>query len=111
MSNTEKLKTAGLNADGTSRLSVTKKKKSKSRWIVPAIIGGAALFAGIGGMGASSGQGFLSSLFGAGKKAAGTVGSSIGSFFSGGSSSLAIALPAINPLVDKGNLGKQQQKL
>lgn len=42
MSNTEKLKTAGLNADGTSRLSVTKKKKSKSRWIVPAIIGGAA---------------------------------------------------------------------
>lgn len=86
MSNTEKLKTAGLNADGTSRLSVTKKKKSKSRWIVPAIIGGAALFAGIGGMGASSGQGFLSSLFGAGKKAAGTIGSSIGSFFSGGSS-------------------------
>jgi hypothetical protein len=74
MSNTEKLKTAGLNADGTSRLSVTKKKKSKSRWIVPAIIGGAALFAGIGGMGASSGQGFLSSLFGAGKKAAGTKG-------------------------------------
>jgi hypothetical protein len=86
MSNTEKLKTAGLNADGTSRLSVTKKKKSKSRWIVPAIIGGAALFAGIGGMGASSGQGFLSSLFGAGKKAAGTVGSSIGKFFTGGSS-------------------------
>jgi hypothetical protein len=91
MSNTEKLKTAGLNADGTSRLSVTKKKKSKSRWIVPAIIGGAALFAGIGGMGASSGQGFMSSLFSAGKKAAGSLGSSIGSFFSGGSSSAALS--------------------
>ena len=104
MSNTEKLKTAGLNADGTSRLSVTKKKKSKSRWIVPAIIGGAALFAGIGGMGASSGQGFLSSLLGAGKKAAGTVGSSIGKFFTGGSSSSA-AVTAINPLVDRGALG------
>lgn len=103
MSNTEKLKTAGLNADGTSRLSVTKKKKSKSRWIVPAIIGGAALFAGIGGMGASSGQGFMSSLFSAGKKAAGTVGSSIGSLFSGGSSSEA--LTAINPSISRGALG------
>tara|TARA_Y100000385_G_scaffold13619_1_gene13914 strand:- start:33414 stop:34154 length:741 start_codon:yes stop_codon:yes gene_type:complete len=103
MSNTEKLKTAGLNADGTSRLSVTKKKKSKSRWIVPAIIGGAALFAGIGGMGASSGQGFLSSLLGTGKKAAGTIGSSISSFFSGGSSSEA--LTAINPSISKGALG------
>lgn len=104
MSNTERLKTAGLNADGTSRLSVTKKKKSKSRWIVPAIIGGAALFAGIGGMGASSGQGFLSSIFGAGKKAAGTVGSSIGKFFTGGSSSSA-ALTAINPSISRGALG------
>ena len=103
MSNTEKLKTAGLNADGTSRLSVTKKKKSKSRWIVPAIIGGAALFAGIGGMGASSGQGFMSSLLGAGKKAAGTVGSSIGKFFTGGSSSEA--LTAINPSISRGALG------
>jgi hypothetical protein len=103
MSNTEKLKTAGLNADGTSRLSVTKKKKSKSRWIVPAIIGGAALFAGIGGMGASSGQGFMSSLFSAGKKAAGSLGSSIGSFFSGGSSSEA--LTAINPSISRGALG------
>ncbi len=103
MSNTEKLKTAGLNADGTSRLSVTKKKKSKSRWIVPAIIGGAALFAGIGGMGASSGQGFLSSLLGTGKKAAGTIGSSISSFFSGGSSSEA--LTAINPSISRGALG------
>ena len=105
MSNTEKLKTAGLNADGTSRLSVTKKKKSKSRWIVPAIIGGAALFAGIGGMSASSGStGFLSSIFGAGKNAIGSVGSKIGSFFSGGSSSSA-AVTAINPLVDRGALG------
>ena len=103
MSNTEKLKTAGLNADGTSRLSVTKKKKSKSRWIVPAIIGGAALFAGIGGMGASSGQGFMSSILGAGKKAAGSLGSSIGSFFSGGSSSEA--LTAINPSISRGALG------
>lgn len=103
MSNTEKLKTAGLNADGTSRLSVTKKKKSKSRWIVPAIIGGAALFAGIGGMGASSGQGFMSSLFSAGKKTAGSLGSSIGSFFSGGSSSEA--LTSINPSISKGALG------
>jgi len=102
MSNTEKLKTAGLNADGTSRLSVTKKKKSKSRWIVPAIIGGAALFAGIGGMGASSGQGFMSSLLGAGKKVAG--------FFSGGSSSLATS-PAINPSVDKGALGAATKAL
>ena len=63
MSNTQKLKTAGLNPDGTSRLSVTKKKKSKSRWIIPAIIGGAALFSGIGGMSAVSGSsGFFSSL-------------------------------------------------
>ncbi len=103
MSNTEKLKTAGLNADGTSRLSVTKKKKSKSRWIVPAIIGGAALFAGIGGMGASSGQGFMSSLLGAGKNAATNIGSSISKFFSGGSSSEA--LTAINPSISRGALG------
>jgi len=103
MSNTEKLKTAGLNADGTSRLSVTKKKKSKSRWIVPAIIGGAALFAGIGGMGASSGQGFLSSLLGAGRNTASSIGSSISSFFSGGSSSEA--LKAINPSISRGALG------
>lgn len=91
MSNTEKLKTAGLNADGTSRLSVTKKKKSKSRWIVPAIIGGAALFAGIGGMGASSGQSWMSSFLNAGKnigtKVAGSIGSKVGSLFSSGSSS------------------------
>ena len=87
MSNTEKLKTAGLNADGTSRLSVTKKKKSRSRWIVPAIIGGAALFAGIGGMGASSGQSWMSSFLGAGKKVAGSLGSKVGSLFSSGSSS------------------------
>ena len=104
MSNTEKLKTAGLNADGTSRLSVTKKKKSKSRWIVPAIIGGAALFAGIGGMGASSGQSWMSSFLGAGKKAAGSLGSSIGSFFSGGSSSEALT-KAINPSISRGALG------
>ncbi len=91
MSNTEKLKTAGLNADGTSRLSVTKKKKSKSRWIVPAIIGGAALFAGIGGMGASSGQSWMSSFLNAGKnigtKISGSIGSKVGSLFSSGSSS------------------------
>jgi hypothetical protein len=115
MSNTEKLKTAGLNADGTSRLSVTKKKKSKSRWIVPAIIGGAALFAGIGGMGASSGQGFLSSLFGAGKKAAGTVGSSIGKFFTGGSSlagaSSALSSKVISPSIDRGALGTATNSL
>ncbi len=104
MSNTEKLKTAGLNADGTSRLSVTKKKKSKSRWIVPAIIGGAALFAGIGGMGASSGQSWMSSFLGAGKKAAGSLGSSIGSFFSGGSSSEALT-KAINPSISRSALG------
>lgn len=62
MSNTQTMKTAGLNPDGTSRLSVTKKKKSKSRWIIPAIIGGAALFSGIGGMSAASGSsGFFSS--------------------------------------------------
>ena len=85
MSNTEKLKTAGLNADGTSRLSVTKKKKSKSRWIVPAIIGGAALFAGIGGMGASSGQSWMSSFLSSGKKVAGSIGSKVGSLFSSGS--------------------------
>lgn len=103
MSNTEKLKTAGLNADGTSRLSVTKKKKSKSRWIVPAIIGGAALFAGIGGMGASSGQGFMSSLLGAGKNAATNIGSSISKFFSGGSSL------AESPYITLGEAGRTAQ--
>ena len=93
MSNTEKLKTAGLNADGTSRLSVTKKKKSKSRWIVPAIIGGAALFAGIGGMGASSGQSWMSSFLSSGKKVAGSIGSKVGSLFSSGSSSALSDVP------------------
>ena len=109
MSNTERLKTAGLNRDGTSRLSVTKKKKSKSGWIVPAIIGGAALFAGIGGMGASSGQSWMSSFLGAGKKAAGSLGSSIGSFFSGGSSSEA--LTATNPSISRGALSTATQTL
>lgn len=92
MSNTQTMKTAGLNPDGTSRLSVTKKKKSKSRWIIPAIIGGAALFAGIGGMSAASGSsGFLSSL----KNIGSNVGAGIGKIFglgSGASASEAIKI-------------------
>ena len=62
MSTTKRLKTAGLNEDGTSRLSVTKKKKSKSRYIIPAVIGTAALLSGFGGFGASSGESFFSSI-------------------------------------------------
>lgn len=62
MSTTKRLKTAGLNPDGTSRLSVTKKKKSKSRYIIPAVIGTAALLSGFGGFGASSGKSLFSSL-------------------------------------------------
>lgn len=74
MSNTKKLKTAGLNPDGTSRLAATKKKKSKSRWIIPAVIAGAALFSGIGGMSSATGStGFFSSLK--------SIGSGIGKFF------------------------------
>ena len=90
MSNTQTMKTAGLNTDGTSRLSVTKKKKSKSRWIIPAIIGGAALFAGIGGMSAASGSsGFLSSL----KNIGSNVGSGIGKIFGlGGNKAGAAAI-------------------
>jgi len=109
MSNTERLKTAGLNKDGTSRLSVTKKKKSKSRWIVPAIIGGAALFAGIGGMGASSGQSWMSSFLNAGKKVSGSIGSKVGSLFSSGSSSEASL--AINPSISKGALSTATKTL
>jgi hypothetical protein len=45
----------------------------------------------------------MSSLFSAGKKSAGSLGSSIGSFFSGGSSSEA--LTAINPSISRGALG------
>jgi len=88
MSTTKRLKTAGLNRDGTSRLSVTKKKKSKSRYIIPAVIGTAALLSGFGGFGASSGGSFFSSIgkfFGLGQKTAAataptlqTVGSLIG---------------------------------
>jgi hypothetical protein len=77
MSTTKRLKTAGLNEDGTSRLSVTKKKKSKSRYIIPAVIGTAALLSGFGGFGASSGGSFFSSIgkfFGLGQKTADTVG-------------------------------------
>lgn len=76
MSTTKRLKTAGLNEDGTSRLSVTKKKKSKSRYIIPAVIGTAALLSGFGGFGASSGGSFFSSIgkfFGLGQKTADTV--------------------------------------
>jgi len=64
MSSTKRLKTVGLNEDGTSRISVTKKKKRKSNWIIPAAIGTAALFAGWGGLSSSSGGGIVDSIKG-----------------------------------------------
>tara|TARA_R100000458_G_C8249119_1_gene226419 strand:+ start:263 stop:1000 length:738 start_codon:yes stop_codon:yes gene_type:complete len=77
MSSTQKLKTVGINKDGTaSAISVTKKKKRKSNWIIPAAIGTAALFAGWGGLGSSTGGSIMDSIkgfFGFGKKAADTV--------------------------------------
>ena len=74
-----KIKTVGIDREtGLSRLAVTPKKKSKMKKIIPAVIAGAALFAGVGalgGSGAGGGGGFLKglkSLFGFGGKAAAT---------------------------------------
>ena len=65
MSSTKRLKTVGINEDGTaSRISVTNKKKRKSNWIIPAAIGTAALFAGWGGLGSSTGGGIMDSIKG-----------------------------------------------
>jgi len=111
MSTTKRLKTAGLNPDGTSRLSVTKKKKSKSRYIIPAAIGTAALLAGFGGFGSATGGNIFSSIgkfFGFGKKVVPTtpisMGSSISKTLSAGQTlTSAVDTPSfLSTLGDKG---------
>ena len=101
MSTTKRLKTAGLNPDGTSRLSVTKKKKSKSRYIIPAAIGTAALLAGFGGFGSATGGNIFSSIgkfFGFGKPAASTVAKSAAQTFTGDVGKLIMPSEALDPI-------------
>lgn len=101
MSTTKRLKTAGLNRDGTSRLSVTKKKKSKSRYIIPAVIGTAALLSGFGGFGASSGKSLFSSLgnfLGFTKTAASDVAKSAAKTFTGDAGKLIMPNKALDPI-------------
>ena len=74
-----KIKTVGIDPQtGLSRLAVTPKKKSKMKKIIPAVIAGAALFAGVGALGgttAAAGGGSIFSKLGAGLKSLLGIGS------------------------------------
>jgi len=96
-----KIKTVGIDQQtGLSRLAVTPKKKSKMKKIIPAVIAGAALAAGVGAFGgttAAAGGGSifsklgagLKSLFGIGSKAAAADAISLGTSLHGGAQGIA----------------------